>query len=100
MAKKPVKKKPLRKMATKDAIPEIKRRLAKAKKSAEETRKAQKKKEAEGGYKNTPLGKVPTGVFLDRVKAGMKKKPAAKKKAVAKKKAPAKKKPAAKKKIY
>lgn len=71
----PVKKKPLRKMATKDAIPEIKRRLAKAKKSAEETRKAQKKKEAAGGYKNTPLGKVPTGVFLDRVKAGMKKKP-------------------------
>ena len=89
MAKKPVKKIPLRKMATKDAIPEIKRRFAKAKKSAEETRKAQKQKEAAGGYKDTPLGKVPTGVFLDRVKAGMKKKPAAKKKAVAKNPRPA-----------
>ena len=81
MAKKPAKKKPLRKMATKDAIPEIKRRLAKAKKSAKDTRTAQKKKDATGGHKNTSLGKLPTGVFLDRVKASMKKKAKPKKKA-------------------
>jgi len=67
-------KKPLRKMATKDAIPEIKRRLAAAKQDAKDSRAADKKKDAAGGFKNTPLRKLPTGVFVDRVKDGMKKK--------------------------
>ena len=72
--KKKTVKKPLRKMATKDAIPEIKRRLTAAKKNAKDSRAANKKKDAAGGFKNTSLGKLPTGVFLDRVKDGMKKK--------------------------
>jgi hypothetical protein len=79
--KKKAVKKPLRKMATKDAIPEIKRRLVAAKTRAADTRAANKKKDAAGGYKNTPLGKLPTGVFIDRVKASMKKKAKPKKKA-------------------
>ena len=82
--KKKVIKKPLRKMATKDAIPEIKRRLTAAKKNAKDSRAANKKKDAAGGYKNTPLGKLPTGVFLDRFKADMKKKAKPKKKPVKK----------------
>ena len=61
-------------MATKDAIPEIKRRLAAAKQDAKDSRAADKKKDAAGGFKNTPLRKLPTGVFVDRVKDGMKKK--------------------------
>jgi hypothetical protein len=72
--KKKTVKKPIRKMATKDAIPEIKRRLAAAKKDAKDSSAANKKKDAAGGFKNTSLRKLPTGVFVDRVKDGMKKK--------------------------
>jgi hypothetical protein len=72
--KKKTVKKPIRKMATKDAIPEIKRRLTAAKKDAKDSRAVNKKKDAAGGFKNTSLGKLPTGVFVDRVKDGMKKK--------------------------
>jgi len=67
-------KKPLRKMATKDAIPEIKRRLNAAKQDAKDSRAADKKKDAAGGFKNTSLRKLPTGVVIDRVKAAIKKK--------------------------